>query len=514
MAKNIVNNKRIAKNTLMLYGRTAFSLFVSLLTSRVTLQALGVNNYGINSAVAGVIAMFSVVSGSLSSSISRFITFELGHGDKKKLQKIFSTAINIQLCIGLVILLLGETLGVWFLNTHMNIPEGRLTAANWVLQCAIFSFFISLTQTPYTACIIGHEKMSVFAWFSITESCFRLFIVYLLYISPYDKLITLSVLGLVVSIGIRMVQRVYCTKKFAECHYTYVFDKGLLKEMTGFASWSFLTNTAWIFNTQGINVLINIFFGVAVNAARGISASIEGIIKKFCHDFMVAMNPQITKSYAAGEIKDMNRLICRGARLAYLLMFTFSLPLMFEAHTVLHLWLGLVPDHTVTFFRLSMIAVLITLLGQTGVTACMATGRIKWYTIIITAVGCLVFPFTWIAFQIGMPVESTYVIYIAIYLILDVIRLFIMRYLWHFPITMYIRKTILPILFVTGLALVIPWLMYIHIPNSISKTLAVMLISFICAASSSIWVGLSRHERQVITNKIKCAISNKIHKHH
>ncbi|MBQ2236458.1 MAG: lipopolysaccharide biosynthesis protein, partial [Muribaculaceae bacterium] len=222
----------------MLYSRTVISLVISLFTSRVTLELLGVDNFGINSAVAGVIAMFSVVSGSLSGAISRFITYELGHGDAAKLKRIFSTALNIQLLIGVVILLLGETVGVWFLNTHMNIPDGRMVAANWVLQCAMFSFFIGLTQTPYTACIIGHERMSVYAWFSIAETVLRLVIVYMLYIIPYDKLITLSVLGLMVSILLRVLQRVYCAHHFEECHYSIVLDKGLLKEMTGFAGWT------------------------------------------------------------------------------------------------------------------------------------------------------------------------------------------------------------------------------------------------------------------------------------
>ena len=509
-----VDNQRLAKNTLMLYGRTAFSMLISLITSRVTLQTLGVVNYGISDAVGGVIGMFSVVSGSLSGSISRFITYELGHGDTEKLKRIFSTAINIQLAIGFIIVLLGETLGVWFLNTQMNIPTDRMVAANWVLQFAIWSFFIGLTQVPYGACIVAHEKMNVFAWFSIIDSCFRLIIVYLLYISPYDKLITLSLLGFAVSLGMRIAQRIYCARTFEECHYQFVFDKGLLKEMTSFAGWSFLTNTAWIFNTQGVNLLINIFFGVTFNAARGVANQIQGFVTRFYGDFMTALNPQITKSYAAGELDEMNMLVCRGARFSYFLMFTLSLPFMFEAYQVLYLWLGLVPDYTVTFFRLSMIAALITLLGQTGVTASMATGRIKWYTIIITSVGFLVFPLTWIAFKLGMPVESTYIIYIAVYATLDVIRLYIMRHLWGFPIIMYVRETFMPVVTVTAIAVVIPWIMYLEIPDSILKSLAVMAASVICAAMSTILVGLKRHERQMLINKAKVVIANKIQRKH
>lgn len=509
-----VDNRRIAKNTMTLYGRTAFSMLISLITSRVTLQTLGVVNYGISDAVGGVISMFGVVSGSLSNSISRFITFELGHGDINKLKRIFSTAINIQLAIGLVIVILGETIGVWFLNTQMNIPAERMTAANWVLQFSIWSFFIGLTQTPYGACLVAHEKMSVFAWFSITDSCLRLVVVYLLYISPYDKLITIAFLGFVVSLGMRIAQRIYCMRTFEECHYQFVFDKGLLKEMTGFAGWSFLTNTAWIFNTQGVNILINIFFGVTFNAARGVANSIQGYVTKFYGDFMTAMNPQITKSYAAGEVNEMNMLVCRGARFSYFLMFTISLPFMFEAYQVLYLWLGLVPDHTITFFRLSMIAALITLLGQTGVTACMATGRIKWYTIIITSVGFLVFPLTWIAFKLGMPVEATYIIYITVYATLDIIRLFIMRHLWGFPIMMYVRETFIPVVLVTASAIFVPWIMYTEIPDSILKSLAVIAASVICAASSVMLVGLKRHERQMIIGKVRTTIENRIKTKH
>lgn len=509
-----VDNRRLAKNTVMLYARTAFSMLISLITSRVTLQVLGIENYGINDAVGATIGMFSVVSGSLSGSISRFITYELGHGNTNKLKRIFSTSLNIQLAIGAVIILLGETLGVWFLNTQMNIPADRMTAANWVLQFAIWSFFIGLTQVPYGACIVAHEKMNVFAWFSIIESIFRLVIVYMLYISPYDKLITLSLLGFVVSLGMRIAQRIYCARTFEECHYQFVFDKGLLKEMTGFAGWSFLTNTAWIFNTQGVNLLINIFFGVTFNAARGVANQIQGFVTRFYGDFMTALNPQITKSYAAGELDEMNRLVCRGARFSYFLMFTLSLPFMFEAYQVLYLWLGLVPDYTVTFFRLSMIAALITLLGQTGVTACMATGRIKWYTIIITTVGCLVFPLTWIAFKMGLPVESTYIIYIVVYTLLDIIRLYIMRHLWGFPVMMYVKETFIPVALATLLAVVIPWIMYLEIPDSVLKSFAVMAASVICAGASVILVGLKKNERQMLTEKVKVVISNKIHIKH
>ena len=510
MPDNSSNNKRLAKNTIILYVRTAISMFISLYTSRLVLQVLDINDYGVRSAIGGMLAMGSVITGALASSISRYITFELGHGDLKKLNRIFSTAINIQLMIALTIVIIGESVGVWFLNSQMNFPDGRLVAANWVLQFTLLSSFVDITQVPYTACIVGHEKMSVFAWFSIMDSILRLVIVFLLYISPFDKLISYCALGLAVSILMRMSQRLYCSRKFLECHYKLMYDRRLTKEMTRFAGWSFIVNTTWVFNNQGLSILINIFFGVAFNAARGIASTIEGIIKTFYSDFMTALNPQITKSYAAGELDDMNHLICRGTRYSYFLMFAFSLPFMFEAYTVLYLWLGVVPDYTVVFFRLGVVASLIMVLGQTGLTACMATGRIKWYTIIIGIISAFVFPLTWVAFKFGAPVEYAYIIYIVVYFIIDIVRLFIMRNLWKFPVMLFVRDAMIPVAKVTLLAIVVPFALYIYMPDSLIKSAIVFVVAFLSACCSIYYTGLTFGEKTFITTKMNNILS-KIH---
>ena len=502
MSDKTINNKIIAKNTLMLYVRTAISMLIALYTSRIVLKVLGVEDYGVRSAVGGMLAMGNIITGALANSISRYITYELGHGDLEKLKRIFSTAINIQLIIAFTIFIIGESLGVWFLNTQMNIPEGRMIAANWVLQLSLLSLFVNLTQVPYTACIVGHEKMSVFAWFSIMDSILRLVIVYLLYISPFDKLISYCALGLAVSIFMRLSLRFYCSNIFPECDYRLLFDRQLTKEMTGFAGWSFIVNTTWIFNNQGLTILINIFFGVAFNAARGIAATIEGMIKSFYSDFMTALNPQITKSYAAGQIDDMNHLICRGTRYSYYLMFVFSLPFMFEAYWVLYLWLGIVPDYTVVFFRLGVIASLIMVIGQTGLTACMATGRIKWYTIIIGIVSSFVFPLTWVAFKLGTPVEFAYIIYIIVYLIIDIIRLFIMRNLWNFPIMLFIREAMVPVVEVTLLSIVIPLALFFYLPDSLIKSAFVFIVAFVSACCSVYYVGLTNSEKTFMITKL------------
>ena len=285
MSESSSNNKRIAKNTLLLYFRTFLLMAITLYTSRVVLATLGVDDYGIYNVVGGFVAMFSVISGALSSAISRFITFELGHGDKDKLSRIFSTSVNIQILLGILILILGETVGIWFLNNRMNIPIERMTAANWVLQCSLISFTINLISVPYNAAIIAHEKMKAFAYVSILEAVLKLAIVYLLLVSDTDKLILYAILHVFVALSIRLVYGIYCNRNFSECRYHLVYDKSLLKEMSGFAGWNFLTNGAYILNTQGVNLLINIFFGVAINAARGIVAQIDSAIMQFVNSF-------------------------------------------------------------------------------------------------------------------------------------------------------------------------------------------------------------------------------------
>lgn len=496
------NNKRIAKNTLLLYFRTIFIMFISLYTSRVILNTLGVEDYGIYNVVGGFVAMFSLLSGSLSNSISRFITFELGKGNLEKLKLIFITSINIQIGISIVVFILGEFIGLWFLNYHMNIPNGRMIAANWVLHCSLLMFCINLISIPYNACIIAHEHMKAFAYVSILEASLKLFICYFIIVSPYDKLISYAVLLVIVSIIIRIVYGIYCGRHFEECRYKWTKDTLLVKEMTGFAGWSFFTNACYLFNTQGVNLLINIFFGVVLNAARGIATQVEGAIMQFVNNFTTAINPQITKNYAAGNIQEMNKLVCRGAKFSYFLLLLFALPVMLETEYILRLWLKIVPEHAVIFLRLTIIGTMFNMLGNTGYTACAATGNIRRYVLWISAIGCLVFPLTWIAYKLRMPVESTYIIFILVYICVDVVRLYIMQGLLKFPAIMFIKDVVGKIILVTTLAIILPVFVYNIMEQSF---LRFALVTFICTISScmSIYlVGLSVNEKYFVLEKL------------
>lgn len=506
------NNKRIAKNTLLLYIRTLFIMLVTLYTSRVVLNTLGVTDYGINNVVGGVVAMFSVISSSLSSSISRFITYELGHGDFDRLKCIFTTSVNIQIGISLVILVLAEIFGVWFLNTKMNIPAERMNAANWVLQCSLISFVINLISVPYNACIIAHERMSAFAYISILEAVLKLAVVYMLLISPYDKLITYAVLLVMVSLLIRLTYGQYCKRHFDESRYKFVYDKSLIKEMTGFAGWSFFGNTSYMLNTQGVDMLINIFFGVTLNAAKGVATQVQNAVMQFVNNFTVAVNPQITKSYAAGEMEYMYRLVCRGARFSYFLLLVFVVPIVCEADYILRLWLKLVPEYAPVFLRLSLFGTLMTLLGNSMITAVSATGKIKRYQLWVTIVGCFVFPLTWVAFKLGFHPEATYVIYITIYFLLNFVRVYIAKGLMDFPIKLYIYDVILRVLMVSIFSFVLPVFVLINLEEGFPRLCIICLISFFSTISVIFMFGLEKTERKKIldkfTNKFKLKRKN------
>lgn len=499
------NNNRIAKNTMVLYGRTMFTMFVALFTSRIILNALGVDNYGIYNVVAGFVSMMSVLSGSLSSSISRYITVAIGKEDKTRLEATFSTSLFIQLLISAIVIIVAETIGLWFINTHMNIPEGRMYATNWVYQCSITIFIINILYVPFNACIIAHEKMTAFAYVSIADVILKLLIALSIKFSSFDKLIFYSSLLVAQSIIIASIYIIYCNRNFSECHLKITRDKSLMKDMSSFAGWAFLTGGTAVINTQGLNILINVFFGVALNAARGIATQIESVIMKFVNDFTTAINPQIIKNYAKGDIPVLQTLIYRGAKFSYFLLLFFALPIIFETEIILKIWLGIIPEHTVSFFRLTMIASMINVLGNTSVTACMASGNIKQYTITLTAIGLCVFPFTWIAFQLGFPVESCYIVYITIYTIILFVRLYLMRKLVNIPILPFYIQVLIPAITTTIASLIFPLLIRIYTSHFYSAFINLISCSVACFLSTAICVytiGLNSSERTFIKERL------------
>ena len=505
------NNKRIAKNTLLLYFRLFLTMGVSLFTSRVVQNVLGVENYGIYNVVGGVVVMFSLFTGSLSAAISRFLTYELGRGDKEKLSLVFSTSVNIQVVLAIIVTIIAEIVGVWFLNNQLNIPEGRMEAANWVLQFSILTFAVNLISVPYNSAIIAHEKMSAFAYISIVEVVLKLLVAYLLYISPIDKLVTYGMLLAAVAILIRCIYSIYCNRHFEECHYRMVYDKSILKQMTGFAGWNLLGSGAYLFNTQGVNIATNMYFGVTANAARGVASQVEGIIRQFVTNFTTALNPQITKSYAAGDMQYMYSLVCRGAKFSYFLMFIFAVPFMFETEMIMQLWLKNYPPEAPLFLRLSMVGTLFDILGNSTANATWATGNVRRYYIIVGSVGALVFPLSWLCFALGMEAYTSYIVFMIIYFILIFVKLYIVKGLINFPVSKFYREVFYSITPVTILSFILPAIPYLYIDNGIIRCLVVCVVSVLSTCLMIYSFGLTKGERSMVNDKTRLIINKLKH---
>lgn len=492
------NNKRIAKNTILLYIRMLLLLVIGLYTSRVVLSVLGVENYGIINVIAGFLTMFSFLTGSLSNAISRYITVGLGGADKVKLKNTFSTSFTVQLLLGVFIIVLIETFGLWFVNTKLNIPAGREEAALWCLHCSALSTFVSLLSVPLNATIIAHEKMSAFAYISLLEASLKLLICYALMISPIDKLVTYVILGVCVSLSTTSIYWYYGLKHFDECTLKVKIDRGLFREIWGFAGWNLFGNLAWILNTQGINMLMNMFFGVVVNAARGIADQINGIVLQFVSNFMTALNPQITKSYAAGNKDYAFSLACRGCRFSFYIMYILALPIIIESSQILRLWLGNPPEHADLFLQWTILSTFATLLGNTLVTLQNAHGDIRHYQIWITIFGCVPFPVTWLLFKLGAPSVSAYYIYTLVYWGLIFVRYYLVHSKTGIPPKIYLIGVVLKC-HITGLvAALIPILIYNCMEANITRLIIVAITSVMSSIATIYLIGLDLQEKTLV----------------
>lgn len=499
------DTKRIAKNTLMLYGRMLFSMAVSLYTSRLVLNTLGVEDYGIYNVVGGFVAMFSLISGSLSSSVSRFITFELGKGDIDKLKQIFSTSILIHLALALIVFVLAETVGIWFLYNKMTIPAERLTAAMWVFQTSIFVFAMSLMSVTYNAAIIAHEQMKVFAGIGIADVLLRMIIVIFLTILPngIDRLIIYSILRLFLSIAIRYIYARYCHTHFSECNLQFQLNKQRWREMCTFASWNFIGSTSTVLKEHGINILLNIFNGPIVNAARGISVTVNGALCGLVNNFMTALNPQITKSYATRDFRFLFALIERGARFSFYITLMIALPLLLETDFVLILWLKQVPEHTINFVRLIILMSLCDILSNPLITLQLATGEIRNYQIAVGGMQMMNFPLSYICLWVGMPPESTFIVAISVSFGCLILRLYFLRKMVSgFSAKKYFYRVIIRVWGVGICAAIIPLLIHIRMDYGWTRSLIVGCVGLASCICAILAIGCTTEERVFIVNKI------------
>ena len=512
MPETASNTSRIAKNTLLLYFRMLLTMGVTLYTSRVILNTLGIEDYGIYNVVGGVVGMFGILSGSLSSAISRFITFELGNGDLDKLKRIFCTSVNIQVILIAIITILMETIGIWFLNNKMVIPKERLAAANWVFQFSVVTFALNLLSVPYNAVIIAHEKMSAFAYISIVDVSLKLIVALIISYNPFDRLVYYGLLIMICGLINRSIYAIYSKRHFEEATYRMIFDKGLMKEMFGFAGWNYLANSAYMLNTQGVNMIMNVFFGVVFNAARGIAEQVNHAVQNFVSSFTTALNPQITKSFAGDDKEYAFDLVYKGAKYAFLLLFVLSLPILLETETILNLWLKNPPEHAASFVRWTVLGTMTTTIGNTLLTLVMAHGNIKKYQIIITLCGFFPFPLTWLAFKLQFDAVSAYIIYFAVYYGLIYVRLYLVHNITGIPWKPYIKEVIFRTHFVSAVSFVVPYLVMQALTPSVLRLLMTCAVSVLSSCACSFYLGMTKNERIIVKTKATNFIFAKLHK--
>ena len=494
-------NKRIAKNTLVLYVRMLFTMGISLFTSRVILQTLGVEDYGISSVVGGVISMFTFINAAMVSSTQRYLNFELVRGDANQLRSVFSTSLQIHALIALAIIVLSETVGLWFLNEKLVIPEARMTAAMWVYQCSILSCAVSIMSTPYNAVIVAHEKMSAFAYISILDVSLKLLVVYLLVVLPFDKLIILAILNLLVQLFIRYIYTLYCHRHFPESYFQFRFNKTLFKEMFGFAGWSFWGNLAAILYTQGLNMMLNIFFGPIVNAARGIAVQVQSAVQQFVGGFQTALNPQITKNYASNNLPQMHSLMFRSARFSFLLLFFLSLPVLMETNFILTLWLKTVPDDAVIFTQIMICISLIYTTANPCIIANQATGKVKIYQMVVGGILLLILPISYVVLKLGAPAYSVFIVHFCIESLAQFSRMYMLRKLIHLPLWQYMKNIYIPIVSTVIIAIILPLVVRMQVAEGWLRFLAVGFTCVLSVGASSYFIGFTKQERVFFLDK-------------
>lgn len=476
---------------------------VSLYTSRIVLDVLGVIDYGIYNVVAGVVVMFGFLNSAMAASTQRFLTFELGKGNSIRLKQIFSISVSLHVLIAILILILSETLGVWFLNTKLTIPAERLVAANWVFQFSIFTAMITILSVPYNAMIIAHEKMSVFAYVSILEVFLKLAIVYILQLFGYDKLTFYAILIFGVSLVIRFVYGIYCARNFEESRYHYFWDKKLFLEMTGFAGWNLLGVFAGIGYNQGVNILLNIFFGPVVNAARGIAFQVMGAINQVVTNFQIAINPPIIKSFAEKNEQNTNKLIFGSAKFSFYLLLFIIIPFIIKTEWILSIWLKKVPEHTVLFTRLVLMDILIGSLSGPLQILAQATGKVRKYQIVVSIILLLNLPISYLLLNLRYNAEYTFLVSILLSIVALFARLIVLKKLTNFPSIQFIKEVLCIVVMITLCTAAIPFFTRNYIGNQFIHFIWICLVTGF-SLISAIWIiGLTDSEKNIFRNFFK-----------
>ena len=507
MGENTTNisdrTRRIARNTLLLYVRMFLLMLVGLYTSRVVLSALGETDFGVYTEVGGFVALFSLLSGPLSSAISRFLTFELGKGEDGKPGAVFSSAVLSQLAIAALVVIAAELFGPWYITHHLNIPPERLTAARWIFQFSLAAFVVNLLSIPYNASIVAHERMDAFAVIGIFEGAAKLGVALLILTARDDRLILYGALMAAVALSVRLCYGIYCRRHFPECRRMGGYDGKTVREMFSFAGWNFLGSGSVVIREQGGTLLLGYFFPPALAAARGLATQVNGVVYQFVSSFTTALNPQITKSYASGEHDYMMGLVFRGSRLSFFLLLAVCLPILINTPWLLDVWQKTVPAHTVWFTRWILIFTLIESLSYPLVTAMLATGRIRNYQLVVGGLQLLNLPLSWLMLKLtGVP-EVLYMVAVAIAVVCLFARLAMLRGMIGLPVKQFLKDVLLRSLAVLAITLPLPLLLACRLPDGFVKFIVTSVAVIVCELVAVWAAGLLSNERMFFREEIR-----------
>lgn len=502
-----VNTKRIAKNTLMLYFRQILIMLVSLYTVRVVLSVLGAEDYGIYNVVAGVVTMFSFLSGAMATASQRYFSFDIGQGNNEGLKKTFSVTLTIYFFLALIIILLAETIGLWFIHSKLKISSERFFAAKCIYQFAVISFLFTIITTPYMSAIIAHENMNVYAYVSIIEASLKLGIVFILRILPYDKLIVYGFLLLIVAIINTSLYRLYCRMKYEECKFHFLWDKKLFLNMLDFTGWTLFGEFTSIVRNQALTVLFNQFFNPVIVAARTVSLQITNAVNVFSQNFNTSLYPPIIKEYSSGNKDGMFKLLYFGCKMTFFLMWVFALPIILHMNFILSLWLKNVPEWTVLFTQLTLVEVIINSLNRPIATAARAPGKMRMYELVLGTMQVFIFLISWIFFYFGYDAWVSFVVAITISFLMMIVRVFLVKMLVGLSIKNFIIQTIIPVLGMTIISLFFTLIMYKCLPETLLGVLLQIILSVFFTVVSMYYIGMNKEQRLQIKEIIKRKIS-------
>ena len=502
------NNKRIAKNAVMLYLRMFIAMAVSLYTSRVVFATLGVEDYGIYSIVGSIVAMMAFLNAAMAGATSRFLTVELGKGNLERMTKTFSSAMMIHILIAVVIFVGAETIGLWFLCNKLVIPEERMEAAHWVYQLSILGSVVSIIQVPYNASIISHERMEFYAYVEILNVSLKLLIVYLLLMGVMDKLIFYAVLMLVVAIVIFAVYYLYCKRNFRECCFRWTWDMEYIRPMLSFSGWDLFSNMAVTTRQQGTNFLVNMFFGVAFNAASGVASTVVSMTETFAQNILNAFRPQIIKYYATGDYKRSVNLIYNAGKWSGILIVLIAIPLSFEIDYIMKLWLGNPPEYAALFCKIMIVSTCIYICDRAINAGIFATGKIKKQSIYASFIYLGVLVLIYLSYKLGLPVETAYYLSCIVYAVTLLMRSLILKQLIpSFSLRLYFYRVVLPILLIAVLISVPMYYVIEQMPQGFLRLVVVGLVDVLVGGFSILFIALDNNQRRTLYEKVMALLS-------